>query len=314
MARAARHELVRPILVSNVTTALGFGLLAVIPVTPVQEMALFGAAGELLSGLHVVFVLPKCLLLVRRRRRARQQPRRSMRVNAGRPALLARSPPGSRGCSASAIRLLVPMVAACAVVAWLISTVSYDSTYLNMIQPNERLRARLRALRRGRPAQRPAEHRHPAQRPAPIVDAALNAAIVKRHGGDRGAAGGHEGRRAGVDLRRGRAGAGRTTQPLAQFAADDASVTDAYIFALSGGNTEIGSYVHDGLGAYRLVVFFPYLDNSRLEQLTQHEIPSILEKHFGDACPTCRPRISGVTGALGQHGQRHVARADRERR
>ena len=61
MTRAAWHELVRPILVSNVTTALGFGLLAVIPVTPVQEMALFGAAGELLSGLHVVFVLPKCL-------------------------------------------------------------------------------------------------------------------------------------------------------------------------------------------------------------------------------------------------------------
>ena len=46
---------------SHVTTALGFGLLAVIPVTPVQEMALFGAAGELLSGLHVLFVLPMCL-------------------------------------------------------------------------------------------------------------------------------------------------------------------------------------------------------------------------------------------------------------
>ena len=42
-------------------------------------------------------------------------------------------------------------------------------------------------------------------------------------------------------------------------------MTDAYIFALSGGNTEIGSYVHDGLDAYRLVVFFPYLDNSRLD-------------------------------------------------
>ena len=50
----------------DVTTALGFGLLAVIPVTPVQEMALFGAVGELFSGLHVLFVLPICLLLARR--------------------------------------------------------------------------------------------------------------------------------------------------------------------------------------------------------------------------------------------------------
>lgn len=46
VTRAARHELIRPILVSNVTTAMGFGLLAVIPVTPVQEMALFGARSE----------------------------------------------------------------------------------------------------------------------------------------------------------------------------------------------------------------------------------------------------------------------------
>jgi len=61
VTRATWRELARPIIVSNVTTALGFGLLAVIPVTPVQEMALFGAAGELLSGLHIVFVLPKCL-------------------------------------------------------------------------------------------------------------------------------------------------------------------------------------------------------------------------------------------------------------
>ena len=70
-AGVAAAHLVRPILVSAVTTALGFGLLAVVQVIPVQEMALFGAAGELLSGLHVAFVLPKCLLWLRATRELR---------------------------------------------------------------------------------------------------------------------------------------------------------------------------------------------------------------------------------------------------
>ena len=56
--RDARTQLARPALVSHITTALGFGLLAVIPVAPVQEMALFGAVGELVSGVHVLFVMP----------------------------------------------------------------------------------------------------------------------------------------------------------------------------------------------------------------------------------------------------------------
>ncbi len=71
-------------------------------------------------------------------------------------------------------------------------------------------------------------------------------------------------------------------------------MTDAYIFALSGGNTEISSYVHDGLGAYRMVVFFPYLDNSRLERLTRDEIPSILDKHLAGV-PDVSAKVSGVT-------------------
>jgi hypothetical protein len=52
--------------------------------------------------------------------------------------------------------------------------------------------------------------------------------------------------------------------------------------------------VHDGLGAYRLVVFFPYLDNSRLERLTRQEIPSILEKHFANMTDLTA-EVSGVT-------------------
>ena len=292
VTRAARRELARPILVSNITTALGFGLLAVIPVTPVQEMALFGAAGELLSGLHVAVVLPKCLLWFGA----------TKEFIGGRPLFAGeRWTAGALGALADRLvrlqriryRLFVPLAAACAGIAWLVSTVSYDSTYLTMLQPTERLRvdyarfdaaalpsAQLSIIIRRR------NH-------APVVDAALNDAII--------AASAEIEALPEVSKVVGPASvfaevapslAGE--EPMARFAADDAAITDAYVFALSGGNTEIASYVHDGLAAYRLVVFFPYLDNSRLERLTRHGISSILEKRFA-ALPDVSTDVSGVT-------------------
>jgi predicted RND superfamily exporter protein len=290
---AASRQLARPIVVSHVTTALGFGLLAVIPVTPVQEMALIGAAGELYSGLHVMFVLPKFLFWFGG----------LGELVDGRP-LFAGERPAARALAAIAawltrlqrvrLRLVVATAAGCAALAWLIAGVRYDSTYLNMIQPAERLRvdyARFDAA--GLPsAQLNIVIRRAAPAPA-VVDAALNAAIVA----------------ISDDLERlpdvskvvgpasifaevapALAGAGG----LARYAADDGAVTDAYIFALSGGNTEIASYVHDGFGAYRLVVFFPYLDNSRLETLTRREIAAILDKHLG-ALAGVSAGVSGVT-------------------
>jgi predicted RND superfamily exporter protein len=292
VTRATWRELSRPIIVSNVTTALGFGLLAVIPVTPVQEMALFGAAGELMSGLHVVFVLPKCLFWFG----AAGELTSNRTLYAGERwtvGVLTRLAAWLTRLQRIRFRLLAPMAVVCVAIAWLISTVSYDSTYLNMIQPKERLRvdyARFDAA--GLPsAQLSVVIRRGGD--VPIVDAALNAAIVNATAEIEALPEvtkvvGPAAIFAEV------APALADGQPLARFAADDASVTDAYIFALSGGNTEIGSYVHDGLGAYRLVVFFPYLDNSRLERLTQQAIPSILEKHFS-TLPGLTAGVSGVT-------------------
>ena len=289
--RAIRRELARPITVSHVTTALGFGLLAVIEVTPVQEMALFGAAAELASGLHIVFVLPRCLFWLG----AAGELSHDRRLYAG--ERLAADALGALAgwllrLQRQRFRLVAPMAAICGVLAWLISTVSYDSTYLNMIEQTERLRvdyARFDA------ASLPSAQLSVVIRrvqSAPLVDAALNAAII-------GATAEIEALPevskvvgpAAIFAEVAPALAGAS---LAQFAADDASVTDAFIFALSGGNTEIASYVHDGLAAFRLVVFFPYLDNSGLERLAAREIPAILEKHFA-RLPDVSTSVSGVT-------------------
>jgi uncharacterized protein len=42
------------------------------------------------------------------------------------------------------------------------------------------------------------------------------------------------------------------------------------------------------------VVFFPYLDNSGLEELTRRTIPGILARHFGDM-PAITTEVSGIT-------------------
>ena len=254
-------------------------------------MALFGAAGELYSGLHVMFVLPKCLLWFgaagefRDRRPLFVGERWAADVFAALAAWLTR-------LQRLRFRLILPMVAACAAMAWLISMVSYDSTYLTMIQPGERLRvdyARFDAaalpsaqlsivIRRKDPA---------------IVDARLNAALMRVTAAIEALP--------EVSKVVGPAAIFSEVAPalaegnsVEQFGADDAAVADAYAFALSGGNTEIASYVHDSLGAYRLVVFFPYLDNSRLDRLTRQEIPSILDAHLAPIADLST-EISGVT-------------------
>ena len=290
--RATMRQLANPIVVSHVTTAMGFGLLAVVQVTPVQEMALFGAVGELYSGLHVLFVLPRCLLWLG-----------AMAELKSRESLFAGDRLASRWLHSLAAlmarlqrvraRVLVVMAATCVAIIWLIAMVQYDSTYLDMIHPGERLRqdyARFAAA--GLPSAQLSVVIRRSDVSLPI-DARLNNAIraataeIKSLPEVSKVIGPAEIFAEVAPMLAG-------NEPLERFAADDASVADAFVFALSGGNTEIGSYVHDGLDAYRLMVFFPYLDNSKLEQLAHREIGSILERHFGNV-PHVSAEVSGVT-------------------
>jgi uncharacterized protein len=279
-ASRATRQLVKPIVVSHLTTAMGFGLLAVVPVTPVQEMALFGAVGELYSGLHVLFVLPRVLLWLG----AMNELRTTSALFAGQrwaaPRLDALTGLMTR-LQRMKTGLLAATALACVVIVWLISMVQYDSTYLTMIDPGERLRqdyARFEAA--GLPsAQLSVIIRR--QGAAGVIDATLNEALrdataeIKALPEVSKVIGPAEIFAEVAPMLAG-------DRPLAEFAADDGAVADAYVFALSGGNTEIASYVHDDLAAYRLMVFFPYLDNSKLERLAHQEIRSILDRHFGN--------------------------------
>jgi predicted RND superfamily exporter protein len=291
-ARATLRELANPIVVSHVTTAMGFGLLAVVQVTPVQEMALFGALGELYSGVHVLFVLPRCLRWLG----AMSELTRNESLFAGH-RLAARCFDRLAGLMVRLQRVRTRVLAAtavvCVAIASLLSMVHYDSTYLDMIHPGERLRqdyARFEAA--GLPSAQLSVVIRRSDTSSPI-DARLNDAIrvataeisalpeVSKVIGP-------------AEIFAEVAPMLADGEPLDRFAADDASVADAYVFALSGGNTEIASYVHDGLDAYRLMVFFPYLDNSKLERLAHGEIGSILTRHFATFSDVSA-EISGVT-------------------
>jgi len=290
--RAVLTQLARPAIVSHVTTALGFGLLAVVPVSPVQEMALFGAAGELFSGLHVLFVMPLCLRwLGAFDELASGQPLYGGERRLG-GALTTLAGIFSR-LQRVRYRVIVPLAAVSIAAVWLVTQVRYDSTYLHMIAPTERLRV---DYERFDAARLPSAQLSVVIRRSDAgesVGAALNTALTNATAeierlGEVSKVVGPAAIFAEV------APALATDVPLARFAQDDASVTDAYIFALSGGNTEIGSYVHDSLSAYRLVVFFPYLDNSDLDDLTRRKIPAILARHFSPL-PGVSAEISGVT-------------------
>jgi predicted RND superfamily exporter protein len=290
--RTTWRELIRPILVAQITTALGFGLLAVIPVTPVQEMALFGAAGELLSGLHVIFVLPKALYWFG----SLQELSDKRALYAG--SQLTANALGALGAWLTRLQrirgpLAIAMIAIVILMGWLTSRVRYDSTYIHMIQSTERLRvdyARFDAvaLLSAKFCVVIRNSREPGVVDAGVIAAIVNASAEIEALPDVSKVVGPASIYAEV------APALAGDEPMSRFGADNASVTDAYIFALSGGNTEIPSYVHDGLGAYRLIVFFPYLDNSKLELLSRREIPSIMQKHLGGLSEVSS-HVSGIT-------------------
>jgi predicted RND superfamily exporter protein len=287
--QAATRHLFRPMLVSQLTTALGFAVLAVVQVTPVQEMALFGAAGVVVSALHVLFLLPKCLLKFG-----------GMAELDGSKPLFAGSDWGGARLEALVESLkrirrvhhyTALLAVTCVAVVWLLAHVQFDSTYLNMIDGRERLRRDYaRFNEAGLPSAELSILIRRTDHPN-AVDARLNAAIrvatsqIESLPGVSKVLG-----PAAVFAEVAPALAGE--EPLARFAAEDAAVTDSYIFALSG-NTDVTNYVRDGLDAYRLSVFFPYVENSKLEQLS-HRISTILDTQF-QSMPNVTTGVSGVT-------------------
>lgn len=135
--RMTTGDQLRPIVVSHVTTALGFGLQIGVPVLPVATMAFWGAAGVLWAGLHSAFVTPQLLALVGRRRDlARPTFRGTATVTAAARGLAARCAAWERRrgpVALVAVALAVPIVVG-------ILSLDVNSTYLRMVGEDEPMR------------------------------------------------------------------------------------------------------------------------------------------------------------------------------
>ena len=136
-ARMTTADQLRPIAVSHVTTALGFGLQIGVPVLPVATMAFWGAAGVLWAGLHSAFVTPQLLALAGRRRDLAQPTFRGTEAfTAAAQDLAGRCATWERRRGPVALfvaALAVPMVAG-------ILSLDVNSTYLMMVGEDETMR------------------------------------------------------------------------------------------------------------------------------------------------------------------------------
>lgn len=276
--------LARPLGVSHLTTGLGFGLLATITVLPVQTMALWGGLGVAWSGLHMGLVLP--LLLTR-------TPGALALPGFASPRWLPRML--GWGDSLRARPLLTLAVGA--VIALGLGTgiarLNVDSTYLNMVAEDERMRSDYALLeQRGIPSAQ-IDIVLTSDRTDGQVPPELNDAI--RSLGDRltGLPGVHKVIGPGQIYAE---TAPRLRDELTPEAYDSdiSRVTDTYVFALTGGNREVGRYLDYDLRRFRIVVMFDYMPNSQLHRLVSEDIrPAVDEITAPLAGVTAR--VSGLT-------------------
>jgi predicted RND superfamily exporter protein len=255
-------SLFQPVMVSHVTTGLGFGTLATISVVPVENMAVWGSVGVLWSGLHVSVVLPTLLRISNTRSPLVDfMAQRWVVPLIERLARLAQHPAKVLGAA-----LLVSLV-----LVKLISLINAGSTYLNMVAPRESMRRDYALLQ---------------QKGLPSVQ--LSIAISNPNSNNRvDPAFNDTLRRLSLRLER-IAGVRHVIRPAEIYAepapvlsggrdrqgfdADPVRVAEAYIFALTAGNQEVSRYLADDLQHFRLVLLSDYLSNSQLRDLVKNEI------------------------------------------
>jgi predicted RND superfamily exporter protein len=261
--------LFRPLFVSHVTTALGFGLLAMITVLPVQSMALWGALGGLWSGRHMAVLLPALLL---KTKGALHLPK--FGVAHWVPRLISMTEQVARRKNAPWMAFAVLAFVMAAGVARL----TFDSTYLNMVSADQQMRHDYDLLaERGVPSAQlniVLETGATDGTVAPEINDLLAALAL-----DLGALEGVRKVLGAPQIYTEAASKLRQGQAPEIYDADTLSVTDTYVFALTGGNREVGRYLEYDLETFRLVVMFDYMPNSRLRALVQDQIRPLLSTH-----------------------------------
>lgn len=276
--------LFRPLMVSHLTTALGFGLLMMITVLPVQSMAFWGALGVLWSGLHMAVVLPAMLM---KTKGDLHLPELGMRHWL--PRLLT----FAEALVARPVALALAFVALTTLIVFGVSKLTFDSTYLNMVAQDEQMRQDydLLAARDVPSAQLNVVLR--ADRTDGIVSADLNKAMAAL-AQDFLAIDGVQKVLGPPQIYGETAPRLREDIPQATYDADPNTVTDSYVFALTGGNREVGRYLNYDLNAFRLVVMFEYLPNSALRSLVDDKIEPAVAMRIADI-DGVSAEISGLT-------------------
>lgn len=283
-ASRVQSALFRPIAVSHVTTALGFGLLSMITVQPVQSMAFWGAFGVLWVGLHTLLVLPPLVLaagtpkLLPEWGVSRVVPHyfRALEKAVGRPGLL--------------IAILLVSVAVCVV---LISSVRVDSTYLTMVDKKEPLRRDYARLEQADVAGAQLSLLFQLDRDDAAVPVEFNQALARL---DRQllAIGPVVKVIGPSEIYTETAEKLKGDRPRLQVDQDPDFVTDAYIFALTGGNREVPRYLGDDFTNFRMVVLFEYLTNRELQNLVNLQIAPLL-REIEQELPYVSAQTSGLT-------------------
>ena len=291
-------SLVRPLGVSHLTTGLGFGLLATITVLPVQTMALWGALGVLWSGLHMGIVLPWLLL-----RFSRDLALPRFGADRWLPWMLAT---GQALRRKPALSILV-VGAIVSILGTGLVRLTVDTTYLNMVAEDERMRTDYGLLeKRGIPSAQldiVLRTERTDGQVAPELNAALreiSTRLTSLEGVRKIIGPAHIYTELATLLHNG--------LPAGAYDADITRVTGAYILALTSGNRSVGRYLDYSLRQFRMVVMFEYMPNSQLQRLVRDDIRPIVEAQVSPLDGVSAD-ISGLT-LLWANMDRAIARGE----
>ena len=271
-ADGVAQALYRPMLISHLTTSVGFLSLASIAISPVQVMALFGAAGVMISFVNSLIVFPHLFLAI--------NPKRSDLADWRGFRLTGWVSQGAMQFFTSldqnrSVRLSVYacLAGVFALIFWGLTHMKFDSTYLNMVAPDEPMKQYYDTL-------------------DDIDHYSANVSVLLRNKNP-------EGLLTQADLNAfqdiskaieahpavlkvvGPANIYDEVAPF--FPADqnsDDRVNDIFAFAITGGSSLVDDYIATDFSTFRMHIFFEYMSNNDLKQFLDGFVTGVVDEHL----------------------------------